>query len=353
MKKQFLAGVLGAAMVLGSLTGCGSKPAESAAAPAETTAAAKDTTAADTAAPADTKAEEPAAEAAGGEEIVIGCTLQNLSEEFMTMLQGAMELQLKNYDNVKLIINDAESQSDKQASQLDSFVAQGVDAVIISPVDADALASAVKTVVDAGIPVVTCSADVTGDQGQIWVGSSNENGGEIEMKYVAEQLGGKGKIAVLRGPLGAFAEQGRFAGYEAALKDYPDIEIVFDQTGNWQREEAMALIENLITTGTELDAIVCQNDGMALGALEAVKAAGKKDQITITGIDAIVDALDSIKAGELDATCFQDAIGQGTNALDMAIKAAKGEKIERMDIPFELVTKDNVDGYYDRIKLPE
>ena len=348
MKKQLLAGVLGAAMVLGSLTGCGSKPAETTAAPAAApagTAAPADTAAADTAAPTDTEA--------AAEELVIGCTLQNLSEEFMTMLQGAMELQLKNYDNVKLIINDAESQSDKQASQLDSFVAQGVDAVIISPVDADALASAVKTVVDAGIPVITCSADVTGDQGQVWVGSSNENGGEIEMKYVAEKLGGKGKIAVLRGPLGAFAEQGRFAGYETVLKDYPDIEIVFDQTGNWQREEAMALIENLLTAGTELDAIVCQNDGMALGALEAVKAAGKKDQITITGIDAIVDALDSIKAGELDATCFQDAIGQGTNALDMAVKAARGETVERMDIPFELVTKDNVDGYYDRIKLPE
>lgn len=350
MKKQLLAGVLGAAMVLGSLTGCGSKPAETTAAPAAApaeTAAPGDTAAADTTAQADTEATED------GKEIVIGCTIQNLSEEFMTMLQGSMELQLKNYDNVKLIINDAESQSDKQASQLDSFVAQGVDAVIISPVDADALASAVKTVVDAGIPVITCSADVTGDQGQVWVGSSNENGGEIEMKYVAEKLGGKGKIAVLRGPLGAFAEQGRFAGYETVLKDYPDIEIIFDQTGNWQREEAMALIENLLTAGTELDAIVCQNDGMALGALEAVKAAGKKDQITITGIDAIVDALDSIKAGELDATCFQDAIGQGTNALDMAVKAAKGETVERMDIPFELVTKDNVDGYYDRIKLPE
>lgn len=188
MKKQLLAGVLGAAMVLGSLTGCGSKPAETTAAPAAApagTAAPADTAAADTSAPADTEA--------AAEELVIGCTLQNLSEEFMTMLQGAMELQLKNYDNVKLIINDAESQSDKQASQLDSFVAQGVDAVIISPVDADALASAVKTVVDAGIPVITCSADVTGDQGQVWVGSSNENGGEIEMKYVAEKLGGKGK----------------------------------------------------------------------------------------------------------------------------------------------------------------
>lgn len=341
MWRKAVAGLLGMAMVLGTMTGC------STSAPAETAAAT-------TAAPAaTTTAGEQSAETEAAGELVIGCTLQNLSEEFMTMLQGAMELQVKNYDNVKLIINDAESQADKQASQLDTFVAQKVDAVIISPVDADALASAVKSVVDAGIPVITCSADVSGDQGQVWVGSSNENGGQIEMEYVAEQLGGKGKIAILRGPLGAFAEQGRFAGYEAVLANYPEIEIVFDQTGNWQREEAMALIENLLTTGTELDAVVCQNDGMALGALEAVKAAGKKDEIIITGIDAIVDALDSIKAGELDATCFQDAIGQGTNALDMAIKAAKGETVERMDIPFELVLQDNVDGYYDRIKLPE
>lgn len=169
---------------------------------------------------------------------------------------------------------------------------------------------------------------------------------------MVEKLGGKGNVAVLRGPLGAFAEQGRFRGYEAVFTANPDIEVVFDQTANWQREEAMALVENWLTTGTQIDAIICQNDGMALGALEAVKAAGKKDQIIITGIDAIQDALDSVKAGELDATCFQDAIGQGKGALDMAVRAAKGEKIERNNIPFELVTKDNVDGYYSRIKLP-
>lgn len=318
------------AMSVGVLAGCGAKET-----PAE-------------------EVGETSEEAAAGEEtLVIGCTLQNLSEEFMTMLKGAMEIKLEEYDNVDLIVNDAEGKPDKQASQLDSFVAQGVDAVIISPVDADALAPAVKSVVDAGIPVITCSADVTGDQGQVWVGSENENGGEIEMKYVAEQLGGKGKVAVLRGPLGAFAEQGRFAGYEAALEEYPDIEIVFDQTANWQREEAMALVENLLSSGTEIDAIVCQNDGMALGALEAVKAAGKKDDIIITGIDAIEDALNSIKDGELDATCFQDAIGQGQSALEMAVKAANGEKIERNNIPFELVTSENVEEYYSRIKLPE
>ncbi len=115
----------------------------------------------------------------------------------------------------------------------------------------------------------------------------------------------------------------------------------------------MTQVENLLTSGNQIDAILCQNDGMALGALEAVKAAGKKNEIIIAGIDAIQDALDSVKAGELDATCFQDAIGQGKGALDMAVRAARGGKIERTNIPFELVTKDNVDGYYSRIKLPD
>lgn len=332
---RILALVLSLVMVVGLLAGCGAEKA-----PAATTAP----EAAETAAPVENEEKT---------EIVIGCTLQNLSEEFMTMLKGAMEMKLEEYDNVKLIVNDAESKPDKQASQLDSFIAQGVDAVIISPVDADALAPAVQAVVEAGIPCITCSADVTGDVGQVWVGSENENGGEIEMRYVAEQLGGKGNVAVLRGPLGAFAEQGRFRGYETVLAEYPDMEIVFDQTGNWQREEAMSLVENWLTTGTEINAIVCQNDGMALGALEAVKAAGKQDEIIVTGIDAILDALDSVKAGELAATCFQDAIGQGQQALEMAVKAANGEAIARNNIPFELVTAENVDGYYDRIKLPE
>ncbi len=288
-----------------------------------------------------------------GGEIVVGCTLQNLSEEFMAMLKGAMEIQLQEYDNVRLIVNDGEGKPDKQASQLDSFITQKVDAVIICPIDAGALAPAVKAVTDAGIPVITCSADVDGDMGQVWVGSENQNGGAIEAKFVADKLGGKGNVAVLRGPLGSFAEQGRFAGYESVLKDYPGIEIVFDQTANWQREQAMSMVENLLTSGAKIDAILCQNDGMALGALEAVKAAGKKGEIVIAGIDAIQDALDSVKAGELDATCFQDAIGQGKGALIMAVKAANGEKIEHTNIPFELVTKDNVDSYYSRIKLPD
>jgi len=291
---------------------------------------------------------------ASSSSFVVGCTLQNLSEEYMTMLKGAMQIQLKKYPNVKLIINDGQGQAEVQAAQLDSFIAQKVNAVIICPVDANALTPAVKTVVDAGIPCITLSADVAKDVGQIWIGSENQSGGETEAKYIAEKIGGKGNIAILRGPLGAFAEQGRFEGYERVLKKYPNIKVVFDQTGNWQRDQAMSLMENWMNTGTTINAVLCQNDGMALGALEAIKAAGKLGKIRVAGIDAIKDALDSVKAGALDATCFQDAIGQGKGALDLAVKAAKGQAIgdKRVNIPFELVVKGNVEGYYSRIKLP-
>lgn len=344
--KKLIALFLVLALSVCMFTACASKAGEPAKEATTEAPAAEET------APAaeETKEEAPATEEA--KEITIGVSLQNLSEDFMIMLQGAMENKVKEYDNVKLVFNDAESDSAKQTSQLESFIAQGVDAVILSPVDADAMAPAVKEVVDAGIPCITCSADVTGDMGQVWVGSENADGGATEAQYVADQLGGKGNVAVLRGPLGAFAEQGRFQGYEEVFNQYPDIQIVFDQTANWQRDEAMALVENWLTTGTEINAICCQNDGMALGAYEAVKAAGKQDEIIITGIDAIEDALNSIKAGEMAATCFQDAIGQGEGALEMAIKAVNGEHIEYTNIPFELVTIDNVDSYYDRIKLP-
>lgn len=288
------------------------------------------------------------------DEIVVGVTLQNLSEEFITMLKGSIELkQQSDYPNVKLIINDAESKPDKQSAQLDSFIAQKVDAVIINPCDAEALIPGVKAVVDAGIPCITLSSDVSDDVGQVWVGSANEDGGKLSAEYAKEITGGKADVAVLRLMLGAFAEIGRQQGYEDVINATDGMNIVFDQSGNAQREEGMAIMENWLATGKNIDVVLAQNDGMALGAIEAIKAAGKMDDIKVIGIDAIKDALDSVKAGEMEATCFQDAIGQGEGSLDMAVKAAKGETIERNNIPFELVTKDNADEYYDRIKLPD
>lgn len=349
--KKGLAALMSVCMVSAGIMGCSMDNSGGTAAAAATTAAqAADTTAS---AGKDTEAAE-SQEPAAKDELVIGVTLQNLSEEFIAMLKGSIELKQKaDYPNVKLIINDAESKPDKQAAQLDSFIAQKVDAVIINPCDAEALIPGVKAVVDAGIPCITLSSDVSQDVGQIWVGSANFDGGKLAAEYAKEITGGEADVAVLRLMLGAFAEIGRQEGYEAVINDTPGMNIVFDQSGNAQREEGMAIMENWLATGKNIDVVLAQNDGMALGAIEAIKAAGKMDEIKVIGIDAIKDALDSVKAKEMTATCFQDAIGQGEGSLEMAVKAARGEKIERNNIPFELVTDANADEYYSRIKLPD
>jgi inositol transport system substrate-binding protein len=297
-------------------------------------------------------------EASGGNDaapakkkIVIGVTVQNLSDEFITMLKEAMMIQAKKYPNLELIVNDAEAKPDKQASQMDSFISQKVDAIIINPADANALTPSIESAIKAGIPVITLSSDAAQDVGQKWSGSKNEDAGQLAMQYVADKLGGKGNLAILRGPIGHFAEIGRFAGYKAVLDNNPDMKILYDQTGNWQREQGMSIMENWLQTGKKIDAVVAMNDGMALGALKAIEDAGKKDEIIVVGIDAIKDALDSVKAGGLDATFFQDAIGQAQGAVDMAVKAASGEGIQPNIIPFEAVTAENVDSYYDRISL--
>jgi inositol transport system substrate-binding protein len=199
--------------------------------------------------------------------------------------------------------------------------------------------------------VITISADIAENVGQACVTSLNPDGGALEAQWVVDQLGGKGNIAIMRGPIGADAEMGRFEGYEKVFSQYPDIKIVFDQTGNWSREEGLALMENWLQTGTQIDAVVAQNDEMVLGAIQAIKDAGKLDSIVTAGIDGVLDALDSIKKGELGATCFQDAIGQAFGAVDMANMASTGGEISFNNIPFELVTKDNVDEYYDKISI--
>jgi inositol transport system substrate-binding protein len=292
------------------------------------------------------------AKATNAKKIVIGITVQDMSNEFITMLKEAMQIQFKKYPTVQYIINDAEAKPDKQVSQMDNFISQKVNAIICNPADAEALIPAIKDAIKAGIPVITLSSDVSKNVGQFWSGSENESAGQIEAQYIADKLKGKGNIAVLRGPIGHFAEIGRFKGYKKVLDKYPGLKVVFDQTGNWNREEAMSIMENWLQTGKKIDAVLAQNDGMALGALKAVTDAKMKNKIIVTGVDAIKDALDSVKAGKLDATTFQDAIGQAYGAVDMAVKVANGQKIKPNIIPFELVTKKNVTGYYARIKLP-
>ena len=130
------------------------------------------------------------------------------------------------------------------------------------------------------------------------------------------------------------------------LKDYPEIKVLFDQSANWDRTQGLNLMENWLSTGKEINAVIAQNDEMALGAYKAIEAAGKGDKIAVIGIDAIKDALKAVKEGKLCATVFQDARGQGATALDIAVKLIQKKKVIHSNyIPFQLVTKENIANF--------
>ena len=163
----------------------------------------------------------------------------------------------------------------------------------------------------------------------------------------AEQLGGKGNVLMMHGHPGQTAEVKRTEGAMDILAQNPDMTLLDEQTADWDRAEAMTLMENWIQAyGDQINAVFCQNDEMALGALNALVQAGKKDNVLVVGVDAIDDALQSVKDGKMDATVYQDCKGQAEGAIEAAYKLAKGESVEKeILIPFILVTTENVDEY--------
>ncbi|WP_342046435.1 substrate-binding domain-containing protein [Bacillus sp. OTU530] len=277
--------------------------------------------------------------------IKIGVLYQNLQNEYIVNLQDSIRQYAKS-SGVELIESDGQGKAENQINQVENLINQKVDAIILNPADKNGSAAVVEQAAAAKIPVITVLAVVSNeDKATAHVGSVDVEAGKIEMRHIAELLGGKGTIGIIHGPNGNSAEVNRTEGNKAVLKGYPDIKVAAEQTANWSREEALKLTENWLQS-QKLDAIVAQNDEMALGAIKAVSAAGKLKDIKVIGIDGIPDAFNSIGAGELSATVFQDVDAQGKTAVEVAYKAAKGEKVEKENtIPFQLVTKENLDQF--------
>ncbi len=276
----------------------------------------------------------------------IGVTYQNLQNEFILNIQDAMHKKAKEL-NVKFIEFDGQGKAENQISQTENFLAMDVDAIILNPFDKYGSASVVSIAKREGKPVVVVNSTVVNlDKADAYVGSSDSEAGCIAASYICKLLNGKGNIAFIRGPSGHSAEIGRTAGIMEILKNYPEIKIIFDQSANWDRTQGLNLMENWLSTGKEINAVIAQNDEMALGAYKAIEAAGKKDKIFVIGIDAIQDALKAVKEGKLCATVFQDSRGQGALSLEIAVKLIQKQKVNHTNyIPFQLVTKDNLSNF--------
>jgi len=291
-------------------------------------------------------AEKDGKEGAKGDQIVMGALWQNMANEFLKEISGGAQRRAKEL-GVKLLEADGQGKPELQISQTENYIAQGVDAVILHPYDRDGCAPIVDKCNEAGIPIILCNSRTSNmDEASAFVGSDDINAGEIEMQFIADKLGGKGNIVIIHGPNGHSAEINRTKGNYNILKKYPGIKVLAEQTGNWDRAQGMDLTENWLTSGNPINAVVAQNDEMAMGALLAVEAQGKQDEIFVIGIDAIADALQAVKDGRLDATVFQDGQGQGYGSVDVAYRLIHGEEVPFMnDIPFVLVTPENVDKF--------
>lgn len=278
----------------------------------------------------------------GAKQPVVGVTLLNLSSEFITMINGALEAKAREL-GVKLIVNDAQRSAEKQVQQVENFIAQRVDAIILNPCEVEASSPAVDKAMAAGIPIVNVNSE-TKSAPSAFVGSRDEESARLAMEYVAQRLGGKGGVVMMHGFMGQAAQIKRDAGAREVLAKNPGLQLLADQTAEWDRAKAQTLMENWITAhGDKINAVFAQNDEMAMGALLAVERANRKDRIVVVGVDAIADALKAVKDGRLDATVFQDAGGQGAGALDTALKIIRKQPFEKqVFIPFQLVTKENV-----------
>jgi inositol transport system substrate-binding protein len=281
----------------------------------------------------------------GDKKPVIGVSLLNLSSEFIVMLNKAMDAKAAE-TGVKLIVNDAQRSADKQVQQVESFVAQKVDAVILNPCEVEASSPAVDKAVAAGIPIVNVNSE-TKSAPTAFVGSRDEEAGRIAMEYIAQRLQGKGNVVMMHGFMGQAAQLKRDQGAREVLAKNPGLKLLAHQTAEWDRAKAMTLMENWIQSyGDKIDAVFAQNDEMGMGAVIALEQAKKKDKVVVASVDAIADALQAVKDGRLDATVFQDARGQAGNAIEVALKILRKQPYEKETfIPFRLITKENVGDY--------
>jgi inositol transport system substrate-binding protein len=274
--------------------------------------------------------------------LVIGVSLLNLSSEFIVMLNQAMEAKAREM-GVKLLVQDAQRNAEKQVQQVENFIAQKVDAIILNPCEVEASSPAVERALAAQIPIVNVNSETRATP-TAFIGSRDEESGRLAMDYLAGRLQGRGNVLMVQGFLGQAAQLKRDQGARAVLAKNPGLKLLARQTAEWDRAKAMALMENWIQSyGGQIQAVFAQNDEMGMGVVLALEQARLKDKVVVASVDAIADALQAVQAGRLDATVFQDARGQGGQAVETAVKLARHQPCEtQVLIPFRLVTKDNV-----------
>lgn len=283
----------------------------------------------------------------------IGYCINNLNDTFQNEVLSAAENYVKENDDLEIEVADAQEDVIKQQDAINSLIQRGVEALIVVPVDTSAMEPITKAAQDAGIPLCYVNRNPYADnedampENVYYVGSQEITGGQMQAEYIGDLLKGKGGVGILMGILSNEGAVKRTEGVEQTMKEkYPDIKILAKETGNWQRDQGMTVTENWLTAyGDKMNAILSNNDEMALGAVQALQDRGRKDVLVI-GLDGITDALDAVEKETMVGTVLQDAEGQGGGAAKLIHSVSKDEKVEKVNwVPFVLITKENLADY--------
>lgn len=281
------------------------------------------------------------------QKIKIGVCTSSFNDKFMSSLLDEMRNYSKSLNDVEIVYVDSKHDSNIELSQVENFISERVDAIVVQPVDTDSSKPVTGIAKAAGVPIISVNKPFANqNDAACYVSSDLKQSGILEMEYLAKKINYKGNVAIMMGTMGQEAQRLRTQGFHDVIAKYPNMKIVAEQTAEWDRAKGMALMENLLQSGKVIDVVASSNDEMAIGALKAIEAAGKLGKITVGGIDATPEGLDYLKSGKLAVTVFQNATAQAQCTIETAVKLAKGEKVEKIvNFPNELVAPKDVDQY--------
>ncbi|WP_165846865.1 substrate-binding domain-containing protein [Lacticaseibacillus paracasei] len=282
------------------------------------------------------------------DKLTIGVSISTLSNPaFITLKNKIQDYAKSKGTTVK--ITDAQNDTAKQNNDIEDYITKKVDAIIVNPCDAAAITTAVKSANEANIPVVCVDRSSDGGKVLTTVATDSVKGGEMAAEHLYKELGKNAKIAEVTGIPGASATRERGKGFDGYAKG--KMNIVTKQTGNFDRAKTLTVTENILQAHGDIVGIFAQNDEEAVGAANAVQAAGKGDQIKIIGFDGADAALKMIEKGQINATIAQRWDVMGTRSLDAVYNHFQGKKVPKKTVsPIKLVTKDNVTAYMASIK---
>jgi ribose transport system substrate-binding protein len=273
---------------------------------------------------------------------VIGFAVSTLANPFFVSMKEGGEEKAEEL-GLEMIVLDAQDSSEKQFSQIQDLITRNVDVLIVNPCDSDAVVPAVMEAKMMGIPVITVTRPANNIDVDQHLDIDNKEAGMLAAQALVEALDGNGKIAVLEGIPGAPSANDRQAGFVNVIDQYDGLEIVTSLTANYSREEGARVMEDVLQGNPELDAVYAHNDEMALGAVRAIIAAGRIDEIKVFGIDAVDDAIMAIKNGEMIATVKQQPALQMAMAVEAANAIINGETVEKIVIvPLQLITIEQI-----------